>query len=60
MAKVPVDPGLCGRCSHARKVESSKGSTFWRCSMSDTIAGWPKYPPIPVRACPHHSPPAKP
>lgn len=53
-----VNPGLCGDCEHARSIVSGKGSVFWRCSLSDKIAGWPKYPPLPVRRCPHHRPSA--
>ena len=51
-----VDPGLCRNCEHARSIRSAKGSVFWRCSLSDTVAGWPKYPPLPVRRCPRHQP----
>jgi hypothetical protein len=51
-----VKPGLCEQCEHARKIESAKGSTFWRCGKSDSVPGWPKYPPIPVRRCPHFTP----
>ncbi len=52
-----MNPGLCGRCEHARKVVSAKGSTFWLCGMHGKVPGWPKYPPIPVRRCPHHRAP---
>ena len=51
-----MSPGLCEHCEHARKVISAKGSTFWRCSKSDSVPGCPKYPPLPVRQCPHHRP----
>jgi len=48
------DPGLCARCRYARPVTSSRGSTFWRCSVHDRDRSWPKYPPLPVVRCPHH------
>lgn len=51
-----MSAGLCEACEHARKITSAKGSTFWRCGMSDKAPGWPKYPPLPVRQCPHHRP----
>lgn len=47
-----MDPGLCRRCAHARRIVSGKGSEFWRCAVADSIAGWPKYPPLPVLRCP--------
>ena len=46
-----VAVGLCERCRHAHRVTSSKGSTFWRCRISERDPTWPKYPPLPVRAC---------
>lgn len=51
-----ADPGLCRRCSHARRIVSGKGSVFWRCGLADEVAGWPKYPRLPVLSCPHHAP----
>jgi hypothetical protein len=39
--------GLCGRCTHARRITSGKGSTFWMCQAP----GLMKYPPLPVRRC---------
>lgn len=44
-------PGLCARCQHARRIVSGKGSEFWRCSLSERVAGWPKYPRLPVLRC---------
>lgn len=48
--------GLCERCRHAHRVTSSKGSTFWRCRVSERDPAWPKYPPLPVRACSRFEP----
>ena len=49
-----ADPrlGLCARCLHARKIRSSKASDFLLCERSTTDARYPKYPRLPVRACP--------
>lgn len=47
-----VDPGLCGRCKHARRIESAKGSVFWQCTLAKTDPRFRKYPPLPVLECP--------
>ena len=44
-------PGLCARCVAARRVDSARGSTFWRCAEHDRDPSWPKYPPLPVVRC---------
>ncbi|NIP83553.1 MAG: hypothetical protein GWM90_31740 [Gemmatimonadetes bacterium] len=44
-------PGLCGRCAHARTVESRRGSTFYLCGRSRTDPGFPRYPVLPVLRC---------
>lgn len=44
-------PGLCGRCRHARIVESHRGSRFWLCRRSETDAEYPRYPRLPVLEC---------
>lgn len=43
--------GLCAECRHGRRVESDRGSVFWRCELSVSDASFPKYPRLPVRAC---------
>jgi hypothetical protein len=43
--------GLCATCAHARPVRSARGSTFWRCGLSERDARFPKYPRLPVLAC---------
>lgn len=43
--------GLCATCRHARRIESARGSVFWLCELSRTDPRFPKYPPLPVRAC---------
>jgi len=44
--------GLCAHCLHARLIESSKGSQFLRCQLSQSDPAFPKYPRLPVLACP--------
>jgi len=43
--------GLCVRCVHADAVTSARGSTFWRCRVSEHDRSFPKYPPLPVVDC---------
>jgi len=50
-ASPPPEPGLCGACRHARRVVSARGSVFILCELSAVDPGFPKYPPLPVRAC---------
>jgi hypothetical protein len=47
----PDRVGLCATCVHSRVIESKRGSAFWRCGRSETDERFPKYPPLPVRAC---------
>jgi hypothetical protein len=48
--------GLCSSCRHARTIESAKGSSFLLCLRSVTDPAFPKYPRLPVLACPGHEP----
>lgn len=43
--------GLCVRCTHARNIQSSKGSEFLLCGLAARDPRFKKYPPIPVRSC---------
>jgi hypothetical protein len=43
--------GLCARCIHAREIESSRGSVFYLCGLSDVDPAFPKYPRLPVIQC---------
>lgn len=43
--------GLCADCVHARRMESDRGSVFWRCELSATDPRFPKYPRLPVLEC---------
>ena len=46
-----VNPGLCGTCVHARRIESAHGSVFLLCGLSYTDSRFRRYPPLPVLAC---------
>ena len=50
VADLPADPGLCGGCVHRRLV-ASKRSTFLLCGLAEVDPRFPRYPPLPVRAC---------
>jgi len=46
-----VDAGLCSTCEHSRVVQSSRGSRFYLCRLSETDARFAKYPRLPVLKC---------
>ena len=46
-----VDPGLCGRCVHVRRVENRRGSVFLLCELSMLDESFPRYPRLPVLRC---------
>jgi hypothetical protein len=52
--------GLCDTCVHQQIVRNTRGSVFSLCRRSREDAGYPRYPRMPVLACPGHelSPPA--
>ena len=52
MEKAMENTGLCAQCVHVRWIESSKGSVFVFCELSKTDSAFPKYPRLPVFACP--------
>jgi len=43
--------GLCLDCQFSRVIETPRGSTFYRCGLSDTDPNFPKYPRLPVVRC---------
>jgi len=43
--------GLCASCRFADVIASSKGSTFYRCRLSETDPAYRRYPVLPVLAC---------
>ncbi len=50
-AEAAAVAGLCATCRHLQVLRSRR-SVFVRCSRSDREAGYPRYPPLPVRFCP--------
>ena len=44
--------GLCADCAHSKQIESSRGSVFYLCQLSETDPAFPKYPRLPVLLCP--------
>jgi hypothetical protein len=52
-----VPAGLCDTCTHQKLVHTTRGSTFSMCMRHRTEPErFPKYPPLPVLACPGHEP----
>jgi len=43
--------GLCFDCLHSQRIQSERGSTFYRCKLSDSDPTFAKYPPLPVVSC---------
>lgn len=52
----PPDSGLCRACRYARLVQSARGSVFVLCEAPPEF-DLPKYPRLPVLACPAFLPP---
>ena len=50
------DPGLCRDCWYSRRIESDRGSVFFRCELSLQDPTFPKYPRLPVRECSGYQP----
>jgi len=48
--------GLCDACRHQKLIRTGRGSEFSMCLRSKTDERFPKYPPVPVRACPGFEP----
>ena len=45
--------GLCDTCRHQKLIHNTRGSTFSMCERSKAEPDrFPKYPRIPVMACP--------
>ena len=47
-----IGAGLCDSCSHQQVVRNTRGSAFSLCRRSRTDSRYPRYPRIPVLACP--------
>jgi hypothetical protein len=46
--------GLCDGCRHQQLVPNTRGSVFSLCLRSRTDPAYPRYPRVPVLACPGH------
>jgi hypothetical protein len=44
--------GLCDSCAHQQIVRNTRGSTFSLCLRSREDPAYPRYPRLPVLACP--------
>ncbi len=55
LEKLAVPPGLCATCEHLRLLASCR-SVFVRCGLAAADPRFPKYPPLPVRACAGYRP----
>lgn len=51
--------GLCDSCAHQRVVCNTRGSAFSLCERSRDDPAYPRYPRLPVTACPGHEPVAR-
>lgn len=48
----PPRAGLCDSCAHQQLVRNTRGSTFSLCRRSREDQDYPRYPRLPVLACP--------
>ncbi|HSK79051.1 MAG TPA: hypothetical protein VLQ45_21535 [Thermoanaerobaculia bacterium] len=55
MARLSAPAGLCASCEHLRILASPR-SVFVRCGLADTDPRFPRYPALPVIACPGYLP----
>jgi hypothetical protein len=53
---LPAPAGLCESCRLAEIVTSSRGSTFYLCTLSQTDPAFRRYPILPVRQCSGYQP----
>ena len=51
-----ADPGLCGRCRHAKSNTTRRGTAYLRCTRAAWDDRLPRYPALPVRSCVGHEP----
>ena len=52
-----MDAGICATCRHQKLIRNTRGSTFSMCERAkDEPERYPKYPRIPVAACPGYEP----
>ncbi len=43
--------GLCASCRFVEVIASSRGSSFYLCTLSETDPAFRRYPMLPVREC---------
>jgi hypothetical protein len=55
LSELTASPGLCATCAHLRLIASPR-SLFVRCGLAEADPAFPRYPPLPVRACPGWQP----
>ncbi len=55
LAALAVPAGLCAGCVHLR-VLASRRSVFVRCGLAEVDPAFPRYPVLPVVACPGYEP----
>lgn len=48
--------GLCAACRHMKENRSDRGAVFTYCRRSEADPAFPKYPRLPVLACPGYEP----
>jgi hypothetical protein len=51
-----MNAGLCDTCVHQRVIRNTRGSSFSLCERSRTQPDYPRYPRVPVVACPGYEP----
>ncbi len=47
--------GLCASCGHSRVIKTPAGATYSLCQLSLLDERYPKYPVLPVLACPGYT-----
>ncbi len=55
MSPVWTNAGLCADCRHAQRL-AAKRAHYLRCRRSDDEPAYPRYPRLPVVACPGYEP----
>ncbi len=53
---VHSNSGLCDSCVHQQLVPNTRGSVFSLCRRSREDPAYPRYPRVPVLACPGYEP----
>jgi hypothetical protein len=48
--------GECADCRHAHRLVTARAHHYWRCLRAATDVRFPRFPRLPVRACPGYEP----